>query len=118
MQGKFKQLLHQYKVDIFHAQHDKKSVEEITTECMHLTEDVLKQKYHYHFHDMPNADRAEIINMINNYVVEALLPPVVEKVLRRVLVLEKRQQMLVDLVSRLLETLSDEASTSSTKAGR
>ena len=106
MQGKFKQLLHQYKVDIFHAQHDKKSVEEITTECMHLTEDVLKQKYHYHFHDMPNADRAEIINMINNYTREAILPPLVEKLVQRQLILEKRLEALSKLNEQILEALS------------
>ena len=106
MQRKFKQLLHQYKVDIFHAQHDKKSVEEITTECMHLTEDVLKQKYHYHFHDMPNADRAEIINMINNYTREAILPPLVEKLVQRQLILEKRLEALAKLNEQILETLS------------
>ena len=43
------------------------------------TEDVLEQKYHYHFHKLPDADRAEIINMINNYTREAILPPIVEK---------------------------------------
>ena len=106
MQRKFKQLLHQYKVDIFHAQHDKKSVEEITTECMHLTEDVLKQKYHYHFHELPNADRAEIINMINNYTREAILPPLVEKLVQRQLILEKRLEALSKLNEQILETLS------------
>ena len=108
MQRKFKQLLHQYKVDIFHAQHDKKSVEEITTECMHLTEDVLKQKYHYHFHELPNADRAEIINMINNYTREAILPPVVEGLVRRQIVLEHRFKALLDLNRKILELLSQE----------
>jgi len=106
VQRKFKQLLHQYKVDIFHAQHDKKSVEEITTECMHLTEDVLKQKYHYHFHELPNADRAEIINMINNYTREAILPPLVEKLVQRQLILEKRLEALSKLNEQILETLS------------
>ena len=106
MHRKFKQLLHQYKLEVFHAQHDKKSAEEIATECLHLTEDVLKQKYHYHFHSLPDADRAEIINMINNYTREAILPPVVEKLVHRQVLLEKRLNALVHLTEQILDNLS------------
>ena len=108
MQKKFQDLLHRYKLSVFHAEHDKQSVEEIARECMHVTEDVLQQKYHYHFHKLPDANRAEIINMINNYTVEALLPPVVEKLLRRIVVLEKRFDALQGMTRELLEILSEE----------
>ncbi|MBK7641838.1 MAG: hypothetical protein IPJ19_02105 [Planctomycetes bacterium] len=108
MQTKFKELLRQYKLDVFHRQHDKKNVEEITTECMHITDDVLKQKYHFHFHTLPNADRVEVINMINNYTREAILPPVIEKLVQRQVLLEKRVDALVHLTEQLLETLSGE----------
>lgn len=109
MQAKFKELLHQYKLAVFHKQHDKKNVEEITTECMHITDDVLKQKYHYHFRQLPDADRAEVINMINSYTREAILPPVVEKLVHRQVVLEKRVEELVRLMEQILETLSHES---------
>lgn len=108
MQTKFKQLLHQYKLDVFHRQHDKKNVEEITTECMHITDDVLKQKYHYHFKQLPSADRAEVINMINSYTREAILPPVIEKLVQRQVLLEKRVEALVHLTEQILEALSHE----------
>ena len=106
MQTKFKELLHQYKLDVFHRQHDKKNVEEITTECMHITDDVLKSKYHYHFKQLPSADRAEVINMINSYTREAILPPVIEKLVQRQVLLEKRLEALVHLTEQILETLS------------
>ena len=108
MQTKFQQILHKYKLEVFHAQHDKKSVEEITTECMHLTEDVLAQKYHYHFRQLPSADRAEVINMINSYVREAILPPVVEKLVHRQVMLEKRVDALLHLMEQTLEALGQE----------
>jgi hypothetical protein len=108
VQRKFKQLLHQYKLEVFHAQHDRQSVEEIATECLHLTEDVLKTKYHYHFHKLPDADRAEIINMINSYTREAILPPVVEKLVHRQVLIEKRLNALLHLTEQILETLSAE----------
>ncbi|MFP8872072.1 MAG: hypothetical protein VCB43_12060, partial [Myxococcota bacterium] len=92
MHRKFKQLLHDYKVNLFHEEHD--NVQALTEECMAITEEVLNQKYHYHFHKLPDANRAEIINMINNYVREAILPPVVEKILQRQLMQERRTTAL------------------------
>ncbi len=108
MQKKFQDLLHQYKVHVFHKEHDPQSVEQITSECLHVTEDVLKQKYHYHFHKLPDANRAEIINMINNYTREAILPPVIEKLVSRQIRLERRFNMLVKMTEQLLELLSQQ----------
>ncbi len=107
MHTRFQDLLHQYKVDVFNVEHDRSSVEDVTEECLHLTEDVLHQKYHYHFHKLPDADRAEIINMINNYTREAILPPVVEKLVRRQVKLEKRFEAFVSMTEKLLELLSE-----------
>ena len=106
MHRKFQDLLHQYKVEVFHAQHDKKSAAEISVECLQITEEVMRQKYHYHFHKLPDANRAEIINMINNYTREAILPPVVEKMVERHVLLERRVDALQKLLESVLETLS------------
>jgi hypothetical protein len=108
MHKRFQELLHQFKVDLFRAEHDRKSVDELTKECLHVTDDVLAQKYHYHFHKLPDADRAEIINMINNYTREAILPPVVEKLVHRQIVLEHRFNALLELNQKILELLSEE----------
>lgn len=112
MQTKFQQLLHKYKLELFHAQHDKKSAEEISSECLHLADDVLKTKYHYHFSKVPDASRAEIINMINNYVRDAILPPVVEKLVKRQVLLEKRVTAQQHLLEQILEALSADSSES------
>lgn len=106
MKNKFRQLLHDYKKEVFHAEHDPASVEDITSECLHITEDVLQQKYSYHFHKLPDADRAEIINMISNYTREAILPPIIESVVRRQVVQDKKIEALVHLVEQLFEALS------------
>ena len=112
MHKKFQSLLHEYKLHVFHTEHDKKSVDEITSECLHITDEVLKQKYHYHFNKLPDANRAEIINMINNYVRDAVLPPIVEKMVMRQIKLEKRFDAMVHLFEHLLETLSQEKKSS------
>ena len=108
MHKKFQELIHRYKVQMFHREHDKESVEQLTKQCLHITEDVLQQKYHYHFHELPDANRAEIINMINNYVREAILPPVIEKLVERQVKLELRFQSMLDLQREMLDILSQE----------
>ena len=106
MQEKFKELLHDYKKEVFRATHASSSVEDIASECMHITEEVLQQKYQYHFHQLPDAPRAEIINMINNYTREAILPPLVESIVRRQVTQDKKIEALVHLVEQLFECLS------------
>ena len=106
MKKQYQDLLHQYKIEVFRKEHDQQSVSEITNECLHVTEDVLKQKYHYHFHQLADADRADIINMINNYTREAILPPVIEKLVSRQIRLERRFNALVGMTEQLLELLS------------
>jgi len=106
LQQKFKELLHEYKKEVFRAEHDPKSIEEITSEALHVTEDVLAQKYKYHFHQMADASRADIINMINNYTREAILPPLVESLVARQVVQDKKIEALVHLVEQLFESLS------------
>lgn len=108
MQQKFRELLHEYKKEVFHAEHDKKSAEQIATECLHVTEGVLEQKFSYHFHKLPDAGRAEIINMINNYVREAILPPLVEQLVSRQVIMDKRIDALVHLVEHLFEVISSD----------
>lgn len=106
MQGKFQDLLHRHKLQVFRAEHEPKNVEQLTTECLHVTEEVLKQKFHYHFNKLPDANRAEIINMIQSYVREAILPPIVERLVERQLKLEHRLQATQQLLQELLEVLS------------
>lgn len=108
MEKKFRDLLHEYKLEVFHKEHDKKNLEEISQETLHLTEEILEEKFKYHFHRLPDANRAEIINMINNYVREAILPPVVEKLVKRQMLLEHRIEALLHLIEQSFETLSSE----------
>jgi hypothetical protein len=106
VQTKLKELLHDYKRNVFQIAHHRKDVDSITKECVHITEDVLRQNYQYHFHGLPDANRAEIINMISNYVREAILPPVITKLTERHVILERRVDALEKLLAASLEALS------------
>ena len=109
MDPRFQELLHEYKLEVYRAQHDRQNLEEITAACLDITEDVLQKKYKYHFHQLPDANRAEIINMINNYTREAILPPVVESLVGRYVRLERRFDALAGLMEKILEALSRQA---------
>ena len=116
MRKAFKELLHSYKVDVFRTEHGTKDVDAIAGECMNICEEVLHTKYQYHFHKLPDADRAEIINMINNYTREAILPPVVERLVARQVALEKRFEAMEKLTEQMLEVLSSEKPASTASA--
>ncbi len=91
MNQKFQDLLQRYELRAFHREHDRQNEDELSRRCLHITEDVPERKYHHHFQRLPDADRAEILNMVQNYVCEAILPPVVEKLMARQVRLETMQ---------------------------
>lgn len=107
MKEKFRKLLHAYRVQAFKATHADDPVDEATEETLSSTGEALNNAYEYHFHKDPSPKQIETLNMIKNYTLEALLPPVVEKIMRRLDSLEKQHAALVDLVDRILEEISD-----------
>ncbi len=108
MKQQFKQLLHHYKVEAFKISHSHDSVQEAAREILKFSEEALNNEYHYHFHTDPDPKRIETFKMIKNYTLEALLPPVLEKLVWRISVLEKQHEELVKLFGEVLETLSDD----------
>ena len=108
MKNKFRKLLHAYRVRAFKATHADDIVADATAEMLSSTDEALNNAYEYHFHKDPNPEQIETLNMIKNYTLEALLPPVVEKIMRRLDSLESQHAALVDLVDRILEELSED----------
>ena len=108
MKTKFKNLLHQYKVEAFKSSHSNEEIAEHVQEIRKFTEEALNNAYHYQFHKDPDKDRLETITMIKNFTNEALLPPVIEKIMHRVINLECQHRGMVKLVDNLLEVLSED----------
>ena len=109
MKKKFKDLLHHYKVEAFKLSHNSDQSPDIAEEVAQFTEETLNGAYHYEFRNKnPDPERIEAFNRIKNFTLRALLPPVLEKVTHRVVVLEKQHAELVKLVDEILEVLSDE----------
>jgi hypothetical protein len=114
---KFRTLLHAYRVRAFKATHTDDAVDEATEETLSSTGEALNNAYEYHFHKKPSPKQIETLNMIKNYTLEALLPPVVEKIMRRLDSLEKQHAALVALVDGILEELSDDDAAERKDAG-
>ena len=110
MKKQFQELLHHYKVEAFKITHPHPGgqISDATAEILKFTEDTLNNEYHYHFHTDPDPKRIETFKMIKNFTLEALLPPVLEKLVWRISALEKQHEELVKLVGDILELLSDE----------
>src|SRR5262245_19398165 len=109
MQEKFRRLLHEYRVESFKAAQSPEQVKERTKEALRWCREALHQVYRFHFHNVPDAQRAEMLNLVHDYAVEALLPPVIERIIEREMVLEKKHELAMRLLERLLETLSESA---------
>jgi len=108
VQKKFAEALKAYRKEVYKVEHDADQLKELTTDALNLTEDSLDNAYHYHFHKLPDASRAEVINMINNYTLEALLPPIVEKINKRQLMVERKLDLLVSLLEEALDKINSE----------
>jgi hypothetical protein len=105
----FHDLLHAYRVESFKTMHSNEQHEEWSKEIAAFTQDALNNAYEYHFHTPgPDPQRVETFNMIKNYTLEAILPPVIEKVMHRVMLLEKQHTSTVKLIDNLLEAMSEE----------
>ncbi|MFQ5747849.1 MAG: hypothetical protein ACE5H3_00130 [Planctomycetota bacterium] len=106
MQQKFAEALRAYRKEIYRIEHDPNELQDLTDDSLEYTKEYLDNAYHFHFHKLPDASRAEIINMINNYTLEALMPPIVEKLIRRQLLTEKKLELLVGLLEEALDKIS------------
>jgi len=105
LQQKFAEALRAYRKEIYRIEHDPNELKDLTGDSLEYTKEYLDNAYHFHFHKLPDASRAEIINMINNYTLEALLPPIVEKLIRRQLLTEKKLELLVGLLEEALDKI-------------
>ena len=99
---------HRYKVEAFKISHHSMDVTELSKEILDHTGEALENEYSYQFKRDPNPDRVETFQMVKRFVCEAILPPVVEKTMRRITALEKQQQQMIVLLDELMEALSEE----------
>jgi hypothetical protein len=106
MKKKLKDALHRFKVETFKMTHQ--GHEEHAREILEHTGQALQNAYHFHFAKDTPPHRAEMFQMIKSVALETLLPPVVEKLMRRITVLEHQQANMVKLLEELMEALSEE----------
>jgi hypothetical protein len=104
-----KDALHRYKVEAFKMTHlSVEEQKEVAREILEHSKEALQNAYHFHLDQNASPHRVETYQMIKTVALETLLPPVVEKLMRRITVLEHQQQHLVKLLDELMEALSDE----------
>ena len=108
MKKKLKDALHRYKVEAFKMTHmSAEEQKEVSREILEHTAQALQNAYHFHLDKDTSPHRVETFQMIKSVTLDTLLPPVVEKLMKRITVLEHQNQHLVKLLDELMENLSD-----------
>lgn len=108
MKKKLKDALHRYKVEAFKMSHlSAEEQKEVTREILEHTGQVLQNAYHFHIDQSTSPHRVETFQQIKSVTLETILPPVIEKLMKRITVLEHQNQHLVKLLDELMEALSD-----------
>lgn len=115
MKKQLKDALHRFKIEAFKITHHSTDdsaahQQEVAREIMAHTKEALDNAYHFHFDKDKDVSphRVETFTMIKSVVLETLLPPVVEKLMRRITVLEHANTSMVKLLDELMEALSEE----------
>lgn len=109
MKKKLKDALHRFKVETFRmTHHGPEHQDAVAREILDHTGQALQNAYHFHFGKDTPPHRAEMFQMIKSVTLETLLPPVVEKLMRRITVLEHQNASMVKLLEELMEGLSEE----------
>jgi hypothetical protein len=109
MKAKLKEALHRYKVEAFKMSHmGAEEQADVAREILEHTAQALQNAYHFHFDQHTSPQRVETFQLVKSVCLETLLPPIVEKIMKRVTVLEHQNQHLVKLLDELMEALSED----------
>jgi len=106
-----KDALHRFKIEAFKMSHQTAVQEQdLSAEVLANTSEALENAYRFQFDDVNDASRhrVETFQLIKSVTLETILPPVVEKLMRRITVLEHTNKSMVKLLDELMEALSEE----------
>ena len=106
MKKKLKEALHRFKVEAFKMSHH--GADEHSREILDHTELALQNAYTFHLGKETSPSKVETFLLIKAVTLETLLPPVVEKLMRRITVLEHQHTSMGKLLEELMEAVSEE----------
>lgn len=95
------QVLHDYKKECFFLEHRSGVHEQVESETARVVKELLAIPHRFEFHSKPTAEQAEMLNLIEDYVREAVLPPILNKLVERLLIAERRHHAGVRALERL-----------------
>ncbi|MFO0984743.1 MAG: hypothetical protein U1E76_23965 [Planctomycetota bacterium] len=116
LKAKLREFLHDYRLSCYKLAHDPVAVQTLEKDAKVLVDQILAQNFHYHPHRQVDANRAEMMNVVHWYVTESILPPVLSKLANRIALLQKRQELAMEMFQNMLNYLSEEEQEAS--AGR
>ena len=111
MKKKLKDALHSFKIEAFKlSHHGALEQEDVAKEIQANAAAALDNEYHFHFDDEKGAspERVETFQLVKSVALDTILPPVVDKLMRRITVLEHTNKSMIKLLDELMEALSEE----------
>ncbi len=95
-----------YKKRVFELEHDTTQLAARQAQVKKSVGEILGEKSHFKFHQKIDPQNAATLDLIYDFCHEALLPPVVTRLVERVAVLEARQVASLELISKVMEHLA------------
>lgn len=111
--SKIQEILHEYKKTCFLFEHEAEGHPEhaeVAKETERQVQEILNQNFHFELRKPIDSASAETLGMIENYAREAVLPPVLTRLVEKVIVLERRQAAGVRCLEQLIALLEAEIS--------
>lgn len=105
--SQLREILHDYKRECFRLAHSEER-EQVESEAKRLVDEIVGLKFHYQFHKPVDPERAEILDLIDHYCREAVLPPVLKVLAERIVLIEKRQEAAIRALGRIGSLLEGE----------
>ena len=105
--NKIREILHEYKLECYRYQHGSGDTDLVALEAKRFADEILATTFHFEFHKPINAEGAEVLGMIENYVREAVLPPVIGALAQRFVVLEKRHAAGIRCLEQILDLVEE-----------
>lgn len=99
---------HDYKKRVFELEHDSAQIAARQAQVAKSVGEILGEKSRFKFHQKVDPKNAATLDLIYDFCHEALLPPVVTRLVERIAVLEARQAASLDLIAKVMERTADE----------
>lgn len=98
-----REALHEYKKECYLLEHTSEKHKSVETETRRIVDEILAQNFHYHLRRPINSESAETLGLIESYIREAVLPPVVDSLVEKLVIMEKKHEAGIRCLEQIIK---------------